>query len=362
MEMKKIRLSTLFLMLFLGLNIGNIQAQDRLFSQFYATPVALNPALAGAFDGKYRVGCVYRDQWRSLVETPITSFAFASDLRMSLPFMPNGWDKDKIGVGLVFQRDRVSVLEFSNTQINVAASYHKLLNQGDNTQYLSLGLQIGLNQRNVNYDKLTFQDQFNGIDAFTGTSLERLPENNFGYADFSTGLHYSFNKKNSRFGFFTGAAFHHFAQPNISFYQNLDSLAAAPLRSRLSLHAAVQMPLGEYLTLSPRVYATLQSQHLQVNAGANLRFPVGANTAMQVGGWWRPVKNYGAFNFNSSNNGGYGSVVLLTGIEFNNILFGMSYDLNFNSRFNLRRASNAFEFSLIYLGDFENDELMCPTF
>ena len=237
MEMRKISFWTVFLMVIFLSSLDQIRAQDRLFSQFYATPVALNPALAGAFDGKYRIGCVYRDQWRSIVETPITSFAFAADLRLSLPFLPNGWDKDKIGVGLVFQRDRVSYLEFSNTQINLAASYHKLLNQGDNTQYLSLGLQIGLNQRNVNYDKLTFQDQFNGIDAFAGNSLERLPENNFGYADFSTGLHYSFNKKNSRFGFFTGAAFHHFAQPNVSFYQNLDSAAQAPLRSRLSVRS-----------------------------------------------------------------------------------------------------------------------------
>jgi type IX secretion system PorP/SprF family membrane protein len=339
-----------------------LQAQDRLFSQFYATPVALNPALAGAFDGKYRIGGVYRDQWRSLVETPITSFSFASDLRMNLPFMPNGWDKDRMGIGLAFQRDRVANLEFSNTQINIATAYHKLLNAGDNTQYLSLGFQIGLNQRNVNYDKLTFQDQFNGIDDFSGTSLERLPENNFGYADLATGLHYSYNKKSSRFGFFTGIAYHHFAQPNISFYRNIDSTSNARLKPRVSLHAAVQVPMGDYLTLTPRLYATLQSQHFQVNAGANLRFPIGANTAMQVGGWWRPVKNFGAFNFNSADNVSYGSIVLLTGIEFNNILFGMSYDWNFSNRLNLRRASNAFEVSLIFLGDFENDELMCPTF
>ena len=29
--------------------------QDRLFSQFYASPLTLNPALTGAFEGRYRV-------------------------------------------------------------------------------------------------------------------------------------------------------------------------------------------------------------------------------------------------------------------------------------------------------------------
>ena len=44
----------------------DIHAQDRHFSQFFNSPIQLNPALAGVIDGTYRVNLNYRDQWNKL--------------------------------------------------------------------------------------------------------------------------------------------------------------------------------------------------------------------------------------------------------------------------------------------------------
>ena len=64
--MKKIQLAVLMTVFSATIAL----AQDRHFSQFYSSPLTLNPALTGAFDGKYRVGTNYRDQWRGLLEQP----------------------------------------------------------------------------------------------------------------------------------------------------------------------------------------------------------------------------------------------------------------------------------------------------
>ncbi len=165
-----------------------LMAQDHHFTQFYAAPLQLNPALTGAFDGKYRVGGVYRDQWRALLDQPYKTFAFGADMRFAMNQTASA--KDKIGVGVTFMNDRVDQIGFSTTQLGISAAYHKSLNT-QNSQYLSAGFQFGLNQRNVNYDYLSFQDQFNGISKFDNLTYEKLPENNFGFGDLSLGVNYT---------------------------------------------------------------------------------------------------------------------------------------------------------------------------
>jgi type IX secretion system PorP/SprF family membrane protein len=330
-------------------------AQDRHFSQFYSSPLTLNPALTGAFDGKYRVGGTYRDQWRGLLEQPYQTFSFGADLRLSAPFAERG-SNDKFGIGLLFFRDIVNTLDFSTTQIALSGAYHKSLAALDNSQYLSLGFQAGLTQRNVNYDALTFQDQWNGITGYTLPRAERLPENNFGYMDLSVGLNYSvvFAPKTS---LFLGASYHHFNRPNVAFFTG-DAIPKQLLSPRISAQIAGQFPINPLhtITMSPRILFSAQGPHLEINAGTTFRVVVDQTygTAMHIGGWVRPVKSVDGVNFDA--------LVFTAGLELNNILLGFSYDINLPNIQRYRKAANTFEISLIYLGEFENDELLCPSF
>lgn len=346
--MKKILTS--FLICF---TVGTLVGQDRQFTQFYTSPLTLNPALSGMFDGKYRVGAVYRDQWRGLLDQPYQTFSFGADLSLE-PFKTN-FSKDKIGAGLVFFRDKINALDFSTTQIAVSGAYHKALNI-DNTQYLSLGVQIGLTQRNLNYETLNFQDQWNGVTGYTLPSSERLPENNFGYSDFTAGLNYTVQFQNKT-SLFAGASIFHFNRPNVSFYKG-DDLPKIPLFPRYSAQLAMNFPINKAHTLfmSPRLVASLQGPHLTANAGTNFKITVdkALGTSLHIGSWVRPVKNESGINLDA--------IVFMTGLEFNNVLLGVSYDLNLPTLKNYRRTQNVFEISLIYLGDYDNDELLCPTF
>ena len=60
---------------------ADISAQDIHFSMFYASPITLNPALTGVFDGTYRVAAIYRNQWQS-VSTPYNTFAASFDIKL----------------------------------------------------------------------------------------------------------------------------------------------------------------------------------------------------------------------------------------------------------------------------------------
>ncbi|HYK55270.1 MAG TPA: type IX secretion system membrane protein PorP/SprF, partial [Flavisolibacter sp.] len=84
----------LFLSLFLLSAVLSSKAQDPNFSQFFASPLTLNPALTGKFDGAFRVAGNYRNQWPTINNafTTATVSVDAGILRNSIP------DYDQFGV------------------------------------------------------------------------------------------------------------------------------------------------------------------------------------------------------------------------------------------------------------------------
>jgi type IX secretion system PorP/SprF family membrane protein len=343
------RFSRLFTLLFL-LPVA-LRAQDAHFTQFYASPLYLNPAMTGAFEGKYRVGTIYRDQWRGVLNEPLRTFALHSDFR----FTPkkHSIHKDAVGIGLLFFNDRASTFNFNTTQIAFSTAYHKSLNT-ENTQFLSLGLQAGLTQRNVNYNSLDFHDEFDGQTGFVLGTGEVLPENNFSFGDFNVGLNYSAKLYGDN-ALFVGLAMHHFNAPKVSFYET-DTLPGSRLFRKYSASAAADFRMNEAVSLTPRIYIANQGQHLELNAGANVKTKMGeyGAYALHLGGWVRPVRNTGGF--------GLDAAILMAGFEVNNVLFGLSYDINLRSATVFRQGQGAFEFSIAYLGNYDNEEVICPKF
>ncbi|MBL7825527.1 MAG: PorP/SprF family type IX secretion system membrane protein, partial [Saprospiraceae bacterium] len=260
---------------------------------------------------------------------------------------------DAIGLGIMFFNDKVGIVDFSTTQIAVSLAYHKALG-ADHRQFLTLGIQGGLTQRNVNYSTLQFHDSFDGGGGYTIPTAEVLPGNNFAYADYNAGLNYKAEVgKNGRF--FAGAAFHHFLQPEISFYENNGK--GDKLYSKLSTQIAASIPLtnDNRVQFHPRLLWALQGPHMEINAGTNFRFAMGkyGSSAIHFGAWARPVRNDGGF--------GLDAAVALLGVELNNMVIGLSYDLNLKA-LQANQRQGALELSITYLGNYNNEEIVCPKF
>lgn len=336
-------------------------AQDQHFTQFYAAPLTLNPALTGAFNGKYRLAMVYRDQWRQVLDEPYVTIGGAIDTRFQFG-SKRKLKNDAFGAGVQFFSDRVPSVDFATNQIMISGAFHKSLNRNA-TEFLSLGVQLGIAQRNVNYEQLNFGDQFNGNNGYTEPTSEVLPENNFSYGDISIGLHYSVAPRRGT-AFFIGGAMHHITEPQVSFYidknanDGTEFHGDSKLFRKYTAHAGMQIPLGGYVQLLPRALAYIQGPHLATNVGSNIRFLVNerSGTALHVGGWARSVRNEDSkFSLDA--------VVAMMGLEFNNFLLGFSYDANINSLTGTAaRRQSAFEISLAFLGQYEDDTVLCPKF
>lgn len=355
---QQMRKFLLFLIPSILLLINDLSAQDKHFTQFFAVPTIVNPALTGAFQGRYRMGIVRRDQWRQTLDEPYATFAGGVDVRFNTDYSKKV--SDAVGVGIMFFNDKVDDSGFRTTQMALSSAFHKALDQSGR-HYLTVGGQIAINQRSVNYENLTFEDQYNGISGYSLPTGESLPENNFSFFDVAVGVNYTFSPSH-RTNFYFGAAMHHLLEPNVSFLAaNPDTEVIIPEENKLyrkySGQLAARFPINDQMFLIPRVLFAIQGPHAEINAGTNIRISMGDYTpfALHVGGWARPVRN-------ADNSVSLDAVVGMLGIEFNNLLFGFSYDLNLDDLALSGPRRTSFEISIAYLGNFENEEILCPKF
>lgn len=339
------------------LTSGSLIGQDEHFSQFYALPIHMNPALAGAYNGTYRMTAIYRDQWNNALESPYKTFAIGGDTKIKLDFTEQLKD-DHFGVGLFFVSDRVATFQTNTNKISGYFAYHKSLG-ANKRSFLGAGMKFGIIQRNINYDNLTFQDQFNQVNDFSLPTSENLPPNNIGVVDVSLGVNYYFTLGDAT-QYFLGFAAHHLTNPNISFFNrqqnpNPSTDLTQTLPSKYVAHFGVDHELQYRLSIQPRVIYQKQGVNTKVDVGTNVQYTFKNLSSAFIFGMW------GSF-INDLDGMQLDHVTPLVGIQQGAFIFGLSYDIALRDAFDSSFGFNTFEFSIRFTGEHENDNTFCPTF
>lgn len=335
----------------LGLASLSLYAQDIHFSQFYASPLNLNPALTGLFNGNLRGVVNYRNQWNSFA--PFTTYAGSVDVNVGQGFLNN----DLIGVGVNFFNDVAGDAEFSTTQANFSMSYIKTLGSRFARNYLSVGFQGGLSQRSVDYSKLTFGSQFNGFEYDPSLATgETVAFENYSFLDLAAGITWMLVPKDEM-NFYIGLAFHHLNVPDQSF----TGISNDNLYLRYTGHIGAQIPLNEEVDLVPGVMAMVQGPHQQVNGGLNVKYTINdlsyRETAISLGIWQR-------MGIDELNDYRTDATIISARVDYLNLSLGVSYDINVSS---LQDASNAMggpEVSLMFTTNLpqRDRKVDCPRF
>jgi len=195
---------------------ANGLAQDIHFSQFWMSPLTLNPASAGAFKD-IDATINYKNQWSS-VSSPYKTFAAAVDLRA----FQKKWKSGFLGLGLNVYNDVAGDGNLSNTMVDLTLAGHIKIN---NHQLLSAGIQGGFGQSSVQVNNLTWDNQFNGFEYVPGSpSGEHFANTSFLYPDVGAGIQYQYNKGemyvsgNDNIQSDIGFSVSHINQPMMTFY------------------------------------------------------------------------------------------------------------------------------------------------
>lgn len=292
----KISLTVMSLLFFANTSL----AQDPIFTQFYANPLYLNPALAGS-DYCPRVSLNYRNQWPGISGSFITTSASYDQHIDAL----NG------GIGLLVWDDRAGEGTLKTTNVSGIYSYELPV-----TRKFSIraGLQVTWAQKSLNWSKLTFGDQIHSRRGFIYNTQEQQRDQSASYVDFSAGLvGYTENV-------FGGFSVNHLTEPNESVVQG-----TSPLPRKFTIHGGVNIPLNSGRTrgpktfVSPNVIAQLQGNAMQINLGTYL-----SRGPLIAGLWYRHKE----------------SVIALLGFQTGIMKFGYSYDITVSKLTNTTAGSH----------------------
>ncbi len=345
--------STVIALLIMSLGLSQeLRSQDIHFSQFYHSPLNLNPALTGIINAEQRATIHYRNQWAAIAgASAYNTFSASYDRRVEVG------TTDFFGIGGTLYNDVAGDSNFGTTQARVSFAYTRKIagdwgkqvrrNLKKSGLYLSIGADAGITQRRLTPGDLRWPSQVtNGqFDPSAGFN-EIIPNGSFLYPDINGGiLIYGLDQRENSFYF--GAALHHLNQANISFLNRQESLF-----SRLTIHAGGEYRLNRTISIVPNFVYISQGPHLEVLPGSAVRFNTGEYEGVkdffELGLWGRIVKNASP-NGGSSTSIGNDAIVIYSKFSFSNYSIGFSYDFNTSSLSQAATANGAFELSLTYL-------------
>lgn len=292
-------------------------AQDVIYSQFYANPVYLNPALAGSKVDQ-RITLNYRNQWPG-IQKGYVSYCASWDQH---------YDALSGALGVIV-----------NTDVEGGGVYNRFSGSGiysfrfqaSKNIDVHAALQAGYVQYRLDWDKLVLGDQMIDINAGTfEPTKEYLPERlNVGNLDFSAGLLAGYKGS-----LYLGVAANHLTMPDISFYDGNTNR----LNMRWTVHTGMLIDFYQGMdgndlrnfSISPNIIYVQQGKFHQLNAGLYVnKFPF-------VWGLWL------RHNFGNPD-----AVIALLGFQQKNYKIGYSFDYTV-SRLTIK-SGGAHEISVAWL-------------
>jgi type IX secretion system PorP/SprF family membrane protein len=334
-------IKSLYLTGVLMLGLTGLLAQDIHFSQFYLSPLNLNPAMTGVMNCNVRLTANYRNQWASVLgQNSFRTYSVSYDQRIA------SGRNDYFGVGGTFWGDRAGEANFSTLTGKLSGSYSKKMGGGRNYgNYLVFGVEAGVAQRSLDFLKLRWGLQHDGRGGYDG-SLDpgetTFNRDEFLFADLGAGLLWFmvFDANNS---LYLGGAFHHLNRANQSFDSNDEDL----LYSRFTAHAGGEFLVSRRFGLLPGVIIMSQGPSFQVNAGTSFKFLLQPATKTQGGqsfqfGLWTRVSNKIDSGVLTD------AAILSTRFDYDNFSLGFSYDLNVSQFRPATNGNGGFELALVY--------------
>lgn len=334
----------LFCTLALLVSILGTYAQDPNFSQFFASPLTLNPALTGKFNGDLRVAGNYRNQWPT-INNAFTTYTVSADMPILKDRIS---ENDVFGVGVMMFSDKSGNGVLQNNYLALSTSYHKSLNE-DGTQQIGLGFQGSYTNKRLNTVGLNFEDMLR-TDGFTGVTSEDFSSKsnlNVSYFDMNSGVMYT-GTTNGDNSIYLGASMYH-----INRHKETFNNGEYYLQPRVTLQAGGRFPLNEVSAFHFSANYSQQAGATNTMIGGAYEMKFGADaetpTSLYIGSWVR-LKD---------------AIIPYIGIEYGSFRVGATYDVNTSS---LKPASNmrgGTEISLIFIKqppDRSGRMMNCPKF
>lgn len=302
-------------------------AQDIHFSQFYASPLTLNPAQTGWYKGDVRISGNYRSQWKAIDNKPYATIGLG--IEKQFHYFSNTYS-----FGIQAITDETGYVGLVSNKLLLSGAFSKKING----HKLSVGIQAGAVSKSTNVIRHTFDDQFDlGGNSVFNPKLPtaEVPGEPILYGLVNAGAMWSNRLTNKIFPEF-GVSVFNLNTPKESFY-GLD-LKEVNLPIRYAIYGGGEYSLTKRIIVNPHVLYMSQKKASELLIGGEVEYVLSDDVKPYIGTSIR----YGlSRNFDASS--------WIGGMQMKNIRVGVSYDVNIST---LQQATNnrgAFEISFIYI-------------
>lgn len=290
---------------------GGLRAQDMHFTQFYASPLYLNPAFAGA-DVCSRVSLAYRNQWPGIFKT-YKSYLLSLD---------HFFIAKNVGAGLLVGNDLAGTGNLRTIIINPMIAYQIRLNR---EYVLRCAIQPGITQRSIDFGNLLFGDQIG-----RGGNVATVEQPTVGKTFFDLGTGALFFSK----FYWGGISLYHLNRPD----QSLTGAEGSPLPLKISVHGGYKYSLNEdakddleMKSVTGVFHYRHQNKFDQLDVGVYY-----THGYVSFGAWYRgiPFKHYKPGYRNVD------AIALIIGMKSKRANFGYSFDITISQLAGLSRGAH----------------------
>lgn len=332
--MKSAHLISCLILLFLGCGL---RAQDELLSQYYNSPLVLNPALTGSSERDYRIITQYRNQWNSISDAFRTMGASYDMAILRKPRKTNYF-----GAGAYLLNDLAGKSKLSHLNAGVAFAWHMSLSGYSS---LSAGINVAYRARSIRPDGLAWDSQYNGAayDPSLPTGENFTAENTWA-PDACYGLLWQ-REKTSKIRIAAGISGRHFFQRQSFLEPRRDVLY--PLHT---VHGSLRHRT-EFIEMEYLLRFQMQSMAMSGEVGAIGRYRIGMDSRFTNSRTSSGVLAGAMYRYADA-------LIIILGYEFKRTIeLNLSYDITLSK---LARANNnggGPEISLSYSGWFTQNRI-----
>jgi type IX secretion system PorP/SprF family membrane protein len=320
-----------------------VGAQDPSFSQFFSSPLNINPALTANINEDWRFISNLRDQWIGPASPYLTGTA-SYDRKILQNKVPNvDWEGNVMGIGgmLMFDRAMGGVAKSIYASLDLSYSV-KIVNTEEAKHKIAVGFGAIYGRRTVDFSRLDWEEQFTGYGFNTNLPTGEVALSNMKpYVSASVGVTYSFTTEKTNLDM--GVAVFHFNKPKQTFLEDENQILAM----RKVAHANFEAILNDNFVLNTSGIYQYQDKASYFSLGGALGYYIDrhANTLLHAGVWYWS-KN---------------AIVPYLGLTYNDMQVGLSYDITTSKLNQATRKPNTFEISFIIRGvNKPNGIIPCP--
>jgi type IX secretion system PorP/SprF family membrane protein len=304
-------------------------AQDPSFSQYFSSPLNINPALTANINSKWRFITNIRDQWIGPA-SPYTTGTASFDISVMEDKIPEG---STFGLGGMMMYDQAMRGALKSTYLSLNTSYNITLSDGDYTQRIGVGIGGIFSNKRVDFSKLSFGEQFTGYGFDTNLPTgESALANMKPYLSTTVGILYSITTGNSNIDI--GAAAFHLNKPKQSVLEDPHQ----HLAPRYVAHANFETYITDQVVLNTNAIYQRQETTSYASIGGALGYLLTGDPEDVVvsAGLWYWSKN---------------AIIPYIGVNYQNMQFGLSYDITVSKLSQAAQKPKSFEVSLIIRGN-----------